>query len=75
MVCRQKTDQLINDQKKQEVDSFLMDDDTFDDHDFLSFTCPTCVYSHITREINGWKLEAVKGYLANNKEQMSDGHS
>ena len=79
-----KVDQLVADQQKSGEDSFLMDGDNFDSHDFLDYTCPTCVdpfptNSEVRTQVysnspdNNWKLEAVQGYLDNERGQMSGG--
>ena len=79
-----KVDQLIAGQQKSGEDSFLIDEDIFDSHNFLDYTCPTCVdpfptNSEVRTQVysnspdNNWKLEAVQGYLDNERGQISGG--
>ena len=80
----EEADELTVNQQ-QVADVFHMDNNAYDDHGFLHHTHPTCVnceHDHLSvndtvvdspSQDNSWKLEAVKGYLANQNNQISGG--
>merc|ERR1712100_178129 len=76
-------DSLLENKDEEYSDEFMMDEESEDDQQGYT---PGTLYTHepdtgiivisggSEEKISlGWKLEAIKGYLANEKEQMSGG--